>query len=792
MRLWPTLLCLALCVAGGSWAQSVTVASSGGDFTDVTDAINSVLSNPAAPDVVTITEVGPWIETTGIPIIANSAEDTNFTLRGASPNNRPILVVGPTAGQPSSTLNNRGIAISISDYVPAGDEANWTVTLENLIIIPAVGSPPGRAIYSNTNATGLSANALQSINVSNVCVTANDGANQPLTTTGLALEDTTGATLFSDDGLFLAGRQGAVVLDHVVSTHLAGANPDGLVYFPDDAQTDGSTLTIGPGCVFSFTDRIGIQIASDGSNVTINGTKAEPVIITGTGSAFGGGNTGNGGLAIFHDDSVPGGVPNPASQYTVNHLHIYNNNHAGVTLAFVDDADSAPTATWNNCLIVNNGLLATAANRDGMNLGDDIDLPWTFNDCTIAGNANAIVDISLGTGTTTGAITFNDCILGGTSGPVVSPPSSETEAFRVGAGVASTITFNNCGLVTSGPAASNGIVDESGGSATITQNAVINDDPDFQSLLSDGTPDQFDVSAAAYAAAGTGGSPLAGGADFVHTLAATSLTITVDGDPTDWTGAAGGDGTLVFDAATNQLIYNDPTGDDLGDGDYTPPTDAAFNDTESDIEEVRIAHDGTNLFFLVRTGAYGTGFGASFETAMTQVAINTSDSNGPSANDFGGFSDTRMATGLQWEALFGLGETSSGVSAFRNGDFGNTITVAGAQDETNAAVEFSVSLGDIGNPGNREINVVVGQGHSAGGAFREVVSGAAEQYRGGGGSPVSAVNGLISRVYDLAGPGVSQSGQQGEIQNAVISGSEIPLILTGLAVTSVEGFELYQ
>ena len=98
--------------------------------------------------------------------------------------------------------------------------------------------------------------------------------------------------------------------------------------------------------------------------------------------------------------------------------------------------------------------------------------------------------------------------------------------------------------------------------------------------------------------AGAGGVPLSGGADYVNTLDATSLTITVDGDPSDWTGTAGADGTLVFDGTTNELIYNDPTGDDLGDGDYTAPTNAAFNDTESDIEEVRIAHDGTNLYVV--------------------------------------------------------------------------------------------------------------------------------------------------------------------------------------------------
>ncbi|NUP88778.1 MAG: hypothetical protein HUU25_03025 [Candidatus Sumerlaeia bacterium] len=777
MKRSAVLLSLSLAVPG-AWAQTVAVPS---DFATVGAAVASVLANPAAPDVINVSP-GTYLETSGVAVVADSVEDTNITIQGTDPANRPILVLSPLAGQPSTTLNGRGMVLSVTDYAGAGNENDVTFTLNNVVLLPAVGGAPNRAFYSNNNSAGLSANAVMNINARNVLISANNGSNAPVSTTGLTQGSLAGGQAFTDDGFYVQGVTGTVNVDHLVSTHLAGANPDGLVFFPDNV----ATINIGPGCVFSYTDRIGIQIAQDGATVNINGTKSEPVIITGTGSAWGGGNQLNGGLAMFHDNAF--GTDPPSGAYTASHLYIIGNNHSGIDVAFVDAGQSTPPATFTNCIVANNGV---TANPTGILIGDDHRVAWTFDRCTIVDNFGSIVDYGLAGGVdSSSSVTFTNSILGGRSGATAGNLDDEQIELN---DAACTLNLTNSALVLSGAfaAAGTGVLNTGGG--TVNQVGVVNADPDFVSAQYDYSSDVLDVrNTADYAGAGVGGSDLAGAAELVHTLGQTTLTITLDGDPSDWTGAAGPVGSLTFDPATQQLIYNDPAGDDLGDGDYTAPTNGAFNDTESDIEEVRFAQDGDYLYVLVRTGAYGTGFGADFETAMTSVTLNHDDVNGSNANDFGAFSDTRLSNALGWEVQWALGETGSGIYSAINGVFAaNANAVSGEQSEANAAVEFRVDLAALGvfldGP---EINATVGQGHSSGGAYRNVQAGAAGAFDGGGGN-ASPLNNLISRVYDLASPGISQADQEAQIANAVIGGSEIPFFMD-LPTTPVRHFELYR
>ncbi|NUP89370.1 MAG: hypothetical protein HUU25_06060 [Candidatus Sumerlaeia bacterium] len=92
-------------------------------------------------------------------------------------------------------------------------------------------------------------------------------------------------------------------------------------------------------------------------------------------------------------------------------------------------------------------------------------------------------------------------------------------------------------------------------------------------------------------------------------LPETSVSIVADGDASEWfTGAAfesTTEGTGVV-STDNILIFNDPADDDLGDGDYTDPTDAAYGN-ESDIREVRMAVNPDGYHFLVVSGAPTTG-----------------------------------------------------------------------------------------------------------------------------------------------------------------------------------------
>jgi len=77
--------------------------------------------------------------------------------------------------------------------------------------------------------------------------------------------------------------------------------------------------------------------------------------------------------------------------------------------------------------------------------------------------------------------------------------------------------------------------------------------------------------------------------------------ITVDGNPSDWTGMPPvADNTWLYDSLAGEWIWRDMVGDDTGwDGTYTYPNATFFTGGDADLTELRIAWNESYVFFLL-------------------------------------------------------------------------------------------------------------------------------------------------------------------------------------------------
>ena len=140
------------------------------------------------------------------------------------------------------------------------------------------------------------------VTVDNIVVTANDGANAPLTTTGLETEADAFALLqganvvgYGDDGVYVVSRtEGGSITFNATNMVISCYNTsfttdpdrtgelanDGIMVFMSGATNDiiNGFLNLGEGCVISNTPRFGIQNPY-GGKVTINGSDTKPVIL---------------------------------------------------------------------------------------------------------------------------------------------------------------------------------------------------------------------------------------------------------------------------------------------------------------------------------------------------------------------------------------------------------------------------------------------------------------------------------------------------------------------------------
>lgn len=227
-----------------------------------------------------------------------------------------------------------------------------------------------------------------------------------------------------------------------------------------------------------------------------------------------------------------------------------------------------------------------------------------------------------------------------------------------------------------------------------------------------------------------------------------SGAITLDGDPTEW-GAL--DGSLtdntggIFTAGTvgSQYQWKDALDDDLGDGDYTYPTDATFDGKEADIAEFRVAYDYAYVYFLIRGnatsdndcfGAYGGRYMIYIDrpdvaggSSVSNVGDHAGHCQSADVNFGGGFAfDYHVSNraGYQGTVLYTV--------ASNNANYG--AAVSENENKTNGTVELRVPWTNIGGYPTGAINLklVAGAATDDSSNVRGVKITAA-QYQGGGG-----------------------------------------------------------
>lgn len=474
-----------------------------------------------------------------------------------------------------------------------------------------------------------------------------------------------------------------------------------------------------------------------GANETVNilGTEGNPVIIR---------NNGNRGVRTNSGTAGRVGL--------VEHCLIYDNAVLGWEFNEVDLQGSPPV--FNKVLFSQNGSIIFPLHNFRLGDTNAVAGTITFNDCTFhnVGNTPALRDDAATSkthllhsfaGSDLITYDFNRCIFSDDA-------LNDDIVFDITVGDNNTVNLNNCGLVTAGPNRLNGnpavhltALPAATGNTFNTVGGT-GDDPQYLSTTP-GDVHGFFVSGDATSDYNNGGSNISGAGKFAPIIEESALVFAVDGSLAEWFAdvapASGSVGDFIA-LGSNQAIYQDPTGDNLGGGAYTSPTDGAFANTSVDLRQVRVAHDATKIYFGIEQHGSGAGFGANFETQAAFVALNY---DGSGANQFV-FQDGKitMRPELTHDTHLMLGETGSGLQTA-----GNTAGALGAQDESVNAFEFAIDKSVLtGNP--VVLDLIVGLGHAAGSNFRQVNTGAAGGFDGGGGVP-GALDADNVRIYDLAG-----------------------------------------
>ena len=191
---------------------------------------------------------------------------------------------------------------------------------------------------------------------------------------------------------------------------------------------------------------------------------------------------------------------------------------------------------------------------------------------------------------------------------------------------------------------------------------------------------------------------------YVHAPTARAVvgpkTITVDGNPGDWTGVVPPANTGAEDAVAGEYVWNDTAGDDTGNGQYTYPRSPDLNRTGLfDIREVRFTADANNLYVLIKIQNLSNTWGGSdgFSTVAGALLIDTTrDSAGQAAAR----PNVNVATGAGWEYWVKIGQ--SGWHSENAKIFDGTGDWAPVVNRANPAmnsIEASIPLSFIGKDG---------------------------------------------------------------------------------------------
>jgi hypothetical protein len=170
--------------------------------------------------------------------------------------------------------------------------------------------------------------------------------------------------------------------------------------------------------------------------------------------------------------------------------------------------------------------------------------------------------------------------------------------------------------------------------------------------------------------------------------------ITVDGNPSEWTGTPPTENnTWKYSAGTagglNEWIWKDAQGDER--------TDFASPDTRVDILEVRIASNATYLYFLIKMTNIDltSGDGA----PMVQISIDRDRTAGSGNVWLAGYPETQVNVNAAWEYLvttrFATGHNN--LRIFPSGTITGTAVISADNDVIEGAIPWSAIGGSPNN-----------------------------------------------------------------------------------------------
>ena len=175
-------------------------------------------------------------------------------------------------------------------------------------------------------------------------------------------------------------------------------------------------------------------------------------------------------------------------------------------------------------------------------------------------------------------------------------------------------------------------------------------------------------------------------------------TITVDGDPSDWTGTA----PTVVNTATvssGEFIWNDTAGDDRGDGAYTYPTSTDFPPGLFDILEIRLTADAQNLYFMVRVANLTNPWGGS-DGFSTLAGVLLIDTTLDSAGQLTSRPNVNITAGQGWEYYVKIGNVGWQTESSKIWDTaGNWAPIVNKGSDVYDTIEASIPLSFIGKDG---------------------------------------------------------------------------------------------
>lgn len=522
------LLTMFSLLATFSFAQTVTVDASNPSpnnttvFNSIQMAIHSFQASgtttAASPGGVGVNQGNPAPDI--INVLATSVVDEYIVIdSNGNPGNDDFIVLN----EPLTIQGSGGAAIiALRQYTGASNQGTgangfqdcgfcWrqdvNLTLKDLIFIPSKTNTPTDDAM-NFRATANATNPI--ITMENIVLTANNGSNGPVTITGLDTPNMTGATGFGDDGIVFLSRTegGSMTLNATnliissFSTNAVGTANDGLLAWMSGTTQDfvNCFVNLGPGCIISNINRFGIQNPY-GGYINIQGSKEKPVIIN---------NCGSDGIWNYSDTVAP----TQPTICEVNYCIVNNCGNSGIKeqetagRGFIKSIKNTIIA---NCKAPGIALFAFGTRPTGVTDTVEID-NVTMHNCGYSSTWSYGIAAPV---YTSGGTEYKTNRNANITNTIVSG-AGLTGIFNSSTG---TFSVDYSALVTESMAGYEyALANATGGSGTINVGAnVINSNPRYVTYaIGDFASSSFmDVTNSAFAGKGTGGSDLAGGADYV-------------------------------------------------------------------------------------------------------------------------------------------------------------------------------------------------------------------------------------------------------------------------------------